>query len=42
MGNGGRLELTKADPKLDSASYAFLTSRRCGQASWAQPAEKTP
>lgn len=39
---GGPLELTKADPSLDPASLAFLaSSRRCGQASWAQPAEKT-
>lgn len=41
---GGRSHegLTKADPKQDPASHAFLaSSRRCGHASWAQPAEKT-
>lgn len=37
----GPLGFTKAGPKQDPASRAFLaSSRRCGQAGWAQPAEK--
>lgn len=37
----GPLGLTEASPKWDLVSRAFLaSSRRCGQAGWAQPTEK--